>query len=78
MRIKRTTQNVVLVFNMKRSKSSLAVEEMQVAARAHFIQKLQTNRGYKRLAEIRGVNSHRLSLFEEFCWRNHCAEAERE
>jgi hypothetical protein len=69
---------VVLVFNMKRSKSSLAVKEMQVAAKAQLIQKLQASRGYKRLAKIRGVNSHRLSLFEEFCWRNHCAAAERE
>ncbi len=51
---------------------------MQVAAKAQLIQKLQASRGYKRLAKIRGVNSHRLSLFEEFCWRNHCAAAERE
>ena len=69
---------MVLVFDMKRSKSSLAVEEMQVAAKAQLIQKLQASRGYKRLAKIRGVNSHRLSLFEEFCWRNDCAAAERE
>ena len=74
----RTTQNVVLVFNMKRAKSSLAVKEMQVAAKAHFIQKLQTNRGYERLAEIRGINSDRLRLFEEFCWLNYCAAAEHE
>lgn len=51
---------------------------MKVAARAHFIQKLQTNRGYKRFAEIRGVNSHRLSLFEESCWLHFCAAAENE
>jgi hypothetical protein len=69
---------VVVVFNMKRAKSSLAVEEIQDAAKAHFIQKLQTNRGYKRFAEIRGVNSNRLSLFEESCWLHFCAAAENE
>jgi hypothetical protein len=41
----RTTQNVVLVFNMNRAKSSV-VKEMKVAAKAHFIQKLQTNPGW--------------------------------
>jgi hypothetical protein len=63
---------------MKRAKSSLAVKEMQIAAKAHLIQKLRANQGYKRLAEIRGVNSHRLSLFQEFCWLNYCAAAEQE
>jgi hypothetical protein len=63
---------------MKRASSSLGVEEMKVAARAHFVQKLQTNRGYKRFAEIRGVHSHRLSLFEESCWLHFCAAAENE
>jgi hypothetical protein len=63
---------------MNRAKSSLAVKEMKVAAKAHFIQKLQTNPGYERLAEIRGINSDRLSLFEEFCWLNYCAAAEQE
>ena len=63
---------------MKRAKSSLAVQEMQIAAKAELIQKLQANPGYKRLAEIRGINPHRLSLFEEFCWLSHRAEAEHE
>lgn len=69
---------MVLVLNVRRSKSSLAITQMQVAAKAQFIQKLQTNPGYKRLAEIRGIDSHRLSLFEEFCWLNHRAAAEHE
>jgi hypothetical protein len=73
-----TKLGVVLVFNMKRASSSLGVEEMKVAAKAHFIQKLQRNPGYKRLAKIRGVNSHRLSVFVEFCWLNYCAAAEQE
>jgi len=63
---------------MERAKSSLAVKEMQIAAKAHLIQKLQANQGYKRFAEIRGVNSHRLSLFQEFCWLNYRAAAEQE
>lgn len=74
----RSTQIVVLVFNMKRGSSSLAVEDMQIVAKANFIQKLQKNPGYRRLAEIRGFNPHRLSLFEEFCWLNYCTAAEQE
>ena len=63
---------------MKRANSSVAVEEMQVGVKAQLIQKLQANRGYKRLAEIRGVNSRRLSHFQEFCWLNYRAAAEQE
>jgi hypothetical protein len=73
-----TTQNVVIVFNVRRAKSSFGITQMQIAAKGQFIQKLQANPGYKRLAEIRGINSRRLSLFEEFCWLNHSAAVEQE
>ena len=46
--------------------------------KADFLDRLRGNPAFGRLVRFLGSDSQRLSRFEEFCWREHCASVRNE